>query len=249
MKIRLYIRYIALLTLFIIISVPVFAQKEFKHARKGNRLYKGTQFEEAELDYRRSIEENSEYIDASFNLGDALYKQEKFEEATKNFSSLAKTEIEPQKIADTYFNLGNAFLKSNKLKESIEAYKESLRAFPGSAEAKYNLAYAQDLLKKQEQENQDKNQDKDKNKEDEESDQNKDKQDQKEEDENEQKDQDKDQKNNDQEKEQSKQNEPQMSKEDVERLLQALAADEQEVQEKVKKEKAAKARVKTLKNW
>ena len=251
MKIALYIKYIVLISLLIILSIPASAQKELKHARKGNRSYRSTQFEEAELDFRRSIENNSEYIDASFNLGDALYKQEKYEEATKSFSSLAKTEIKPQYIADTYFNLGNTLLKNNNLEESIEAYKESLRVVPGNTQAKYNLAYAQDLLKKQEQEqkdqeDQDKNKDKDKK--DDESDQNKDEQDQKDKEDNEQ-DQNQDKENNDQEKEQNEQNEPQMSKEDVERLLQALAADEQAVQEKVKMAKAAKARVKTLKNW
>ena len=40
-----------------------------------------------------------------------------------------------------------------------------------------------------------------------------------------------------------------MSKQDAERLLQALAADEQEVQEKVKEAKASERRVRTLKNW
>ncbi|MEZ5010369.1 MAG: hypothetical protein R2744_01425 [Bacteroidales bacterium] len=43
--------------------------------------------------------------------------------------------------------------------------------------------------------------------------------------------------------------EQKMTKDDAERLLQALANEEKEVQEKVKKEKAAAMRVKTLKNW
>jgi hypothetical protein len=40
-----------------------------------------------------------------------------------------------------------------------------------------------------------------------------------------------------------------MSKEDAKRLLEALASDEKKVQEKVKKEKANAARVRTLKDW
>ena len=39
------------------------------------------------------------------------------------------------------------------------------------------------------------------------------------------------------------------AKENAERLLNAIANDEKEVQEKVKEAKAAKQRVKTLKNW
>ena len=49
------------------------------------------------------------------------------------------------------YNLGNSLLKANKLQESIDAYKSSLKLRPDNPEAKYNLAYAQDLLKKQQE--------------------------------------------------------------------------------------------------
>ncbi len=133
-------------------------------------------------------------------------------------------------------------LMSNKLKESIEAYENSLKLKPDNPEAKYNLAYAQDLLKKQQQQqNQQQNQSGNK-------DQNK-------------KDQDKQQKNNqdqnknnqnqqqDQNKQQQQPPEQTISKEDAERLLNAIANDEKNVQEKVKLAEAAKTKVRTIKNW
>jgi len=40
-----------------------------------------------------------------------------------------------------------------------------------------------------------------------------------------------------------------MSKDDAERLLNALANEEKDVQEKVKLAKAAKEKVRTVKNW
>jgi alpha-galactosidase/6-phospho-beta-glucosidase family protein len=123
------------------------------------------------------------------------------------------------------------------LQESIEAYKNSLRLKPDNLEAKYNLAYAQDLLRKQQQEQQQQQQNKD-NK-----DQNKDQENK----EQEQK-QDDQQKQND-DKQQKPQDQQSISKEDAERLLNALANDEKNVQEKVKLAKAAKTKVKTLKNW
>ena len=67
--------------------------------------------------------------------------------------------------------LGNSLLKANKLPESIEAYKNSLKLDPDRKEAKYNLSYAQDLLKKQKE--QQKQQQQDKNKEDQNKDKNK----------------------------------------------------------------------------
>jgi hypothetical protein len=135
---------------------------------------------------------------------------------------------------------------ANKLQESIEAYKNSLKLKPENMEAKYNLAYAQDLLKKQQdqqkqqqqqnKDNKDQNKDKEKKK-----DENK-KQDQK------QNNQDK-QDNKQEQKQQDQQQQQSISKEDAERLLNAIANDEKNIQEKVKLTKAAKDRVKTLKNW
>lgn len=248
------LKYLLSISLLILMSSPLLAQKEIKYSRKGNKEYKGSMYEDAELLYRRSIDENPAYNDAMFNLGNAMYKQEKYEDAVKNFETLASTEIDPLKRSSSFYNLGNTLLQSNKLEESIEAYKNSLRLNPGNHEAKYNLAYAQDLLKQQqEQEKQDKqNQNQKDNKE------GQDKQDKKQDkDQGNQQDENKDQENQDkkneeqnpedQKKEQKK--DDQMSIEDAERLLQALAADEQKVQDKVKKAKASKRRVRTLKNW
>jgi hypothetical protein len=65
------------------------------------------------------------------------------------------------------------------------------------------------------------------------------------------KNQDKNQNKNDQDKQQQKQQEQQqgISREDAERVLNALANDEKNVQEKVKLAKAAKEKVRTTKNW
>ena len=66
-------------------------------------------------------------------------------------------------------------------------------------------------------------------------------------DQNQQKD-DQNQQNQNQDK-QENQSEQKISQEDARRLLEALASDEMKVQDKVQKDKAAAAMVKTLKNW
>ena len=146
-----------------------------------------------------------------------------------------------KKKSASLYNLGNTNLMAKKLQESIDAYKKSLKLNPENMEAKYNLGYAQDLLKQQQQQQQNKdkqNQNKDQNKNQE------DKKDQ------EQNNNNKNQQNNNQEQKQQDQHQQQnISKEDAERLLKALANDEEKVQEKVKLEKAARTKVRTLKNW
>jgi Ca-activated chloride channel homolog len=236
---------ILMICVLLSISVIMNAQSDKKYIRKGNKEYKKSSFAESEVSYRKAIDKNKQSSDAVFNVGDALYKQNKFEDAGKQFLDNVSLNEDKKKKSAGMYNLGNSLLKANKVEESIEAYKGSLKLRPDSKEAKYNLAYAQDLLKQQ-QEQQKKQQDKqkqDQNKDNKKEDQKKDRKDQ----DNKDKDQQKDNKNN--EDKQQKQQQQGISKDDAERLLNALANDEKNVQEKVKLAKAAKEKVRSVRNW
>lgn len=226
-----------------IISPALYGQEEREYIRKGNRLYKKGEFAGSEGMYRRAEEQTGSGNDAIFNLGDALYRQNRFSEASAEFGRAAKVgETDSLKRADGLYNLGNSLFKEQKFGESINAYISSLKLNPDNMQAKYNLAYAQDQLKKQEeqqQQDQNKNQDQDG--------QNKDKQDQQDQN----KDQEKKDSQDQQEEQQQQQQQQQtaISREDAKRLLDALAANEKETQEKVQRDKAAKAKVRVIKNW
>ena len=225
--------------------VLTYAQADKKFIRKGNHEYEKGKFPDSEISYRKALDKNKESADALFNTGDALYKQKKFEEAGKQFEENYSMNEDKKKKSASLYNMGNSLLMANKVKESIDAYKGSLKLDPKNMETKYNLAYAQDLLLKQQQQqqkdqnkkNQDKNQDKQQQKKDQKDQKDKkDKQDNK----------DQDQNNKDQQQQQQDQG---ISKEDAQRVLNALANDEKNVQEKVKLAKAAKEKVRTTKNW
>jgi tetratricopeptide (TPR) repeat protein len=236
------------LLVVILFSLTAYSQADKKYIRKGNREFDKEKFSESEVSYRKAIDNSRRSPDAVFNIGDALYKQQKYDEAAKHFTENINMNEEADRKAAGLYNLGNSYLQSNKLKESIEAFKGSLKLKPDNYQAKYNLAYAQDLLKKQEQQKQ-------QNQQNQQQDQNKDKNDQKDKnnDQNKQNQDDKkqDQDNNqkDQQQEQQKKQDQSISKEDAERLLNALANDEKNVQEKVKLAKATRERKQTVKNW
>jgi len=218
--------YILFLVFF---SAAGFGQSGKKYVREGNRNFYEKEFEESEVSYRKAINKEADLFDANFNLGDALYKQEKFDEAATNFDGLTNRVENEKELAKAYHNLGNSFLKSQKIEQSIEAYKNSLRYYPDDQETKYNLSYAQDLLKKQQQQKKNQKQNQDQK-------QNKDQQEQN--------------KNEQQKDKQEQQKQPQkISKEDANRLLNALANDEKKIQEKVKKAKAKAQRIQTEKDW
>lgn len=188
-----------LILLMLACALSVSAQQERKFIREGNGLFNGQDFEKAEVEYRKAIDKKALSFEGGFNLGDALYKQKKYEEALQQFSSMAKEEKDKERLGELYHNIGNTLLAMEKTEESIEAYKESLRNRPGSAETKYNLEYARN--KQQQQQDQDKdNQDKQDNKDnqDQKDQQNKDNQDQNKDQNQDQKDQDQKDQNKDQ---------------------------------------------------
>jgi Ca-activated chloride channel family protein len=233
---------VLLICIFMFFSVILNAQSDKKFIRQGNREYDKNSFADAEVSYRKAIDKNKQSPNAVFNIGDALYKQNKYEDAGKQFIENINLNEDKNKKSEGLYNLGNSLLKANKVQESIEAYKGSLKLKPDNKEAKYNLAYAQDLLKQQqEQQKQQQQQQKDKQ------DQNKDSK--KEEQNKDQKDQNKDQQNNQDKQQQQQQQQQGISKDDAQRLLNAMANEEKKVQEKVKLAKAVKSKVRTVKNW
>ncbi len=227
-----------------ILSPSLFGQEEREFIRKGNRLYKKSEFAGSEGMYRRAQDDGKSSGDAVFNLGNSLYKQKRFGEASGEFIRSAQAaEGDSLKQAEGFYNLGNSLLKEQKFGESIDAYINSLKLNPDNVQAKYNLAYAQDQLKKQEQEQQQQKQDQ--QNQDKQQDKNKDNQE-----DNKNQDQKDDQQQQDQNKDQQQQQQQSaMSRDDAKRLLDALAASEKQTQEKVQRDKAAGARVRVIKNW
>lgn len=231
------------------------AQKERKSVREGNTFFNDENFEKAEVEYRKALDKKATSFEAAFNLGDALYKQKKYEEALQQFSTLAKTETDKNRLGELYHNIGNTLLGMQKTDESIEAYKESLRNRPNAEDTKYNLEYARFKKQSDQQnkdQNKDQNQDKDQNKDQDKQDQNKDKNQDQNKNQQDKQDQNKDQSDQDKNKEQQDKNEQQpregkISKEDAQRLLEALQNDEKKVQEKVQKQKAQEQKVKKQK--
>jgi tetratricopeptide (TPR) repeat protein len=234
-----------------------FSQKQVrKEIREGNKEFEQKKFTEAEISYRKALELNAQSKEAAYNLGSSLYRQQKFDDAAKQFELSAADVKDKSKIATSFHNYGNSFLskaivadaqagsggqmqaqganvdqhKMQDLQQSIDAYKQSLRSNPADDETRYNLALAQKLLE-QEKQNGDgggKN-----NKQDKQQDQ-QDKKDQQQ------------QPKDKQEQEQQQQ----MQKDKAEQILEAMKQNERETQEKVNEHKmqAVKQR-KTDKNW
>jgi Ca-activated chloride channel family protein len=233
--------------LFIILIIllsgsQLFAQREKSYVKKGNDLYQQKRYKEAAELYSKAVEKKKESVEGQFNLGDAYYKQKQYDKATEQFTKIAESNKDKAIVARAYHNLGNTLLEGNKLEESVEAYKKALLNNSKDEETRYNLVYALNKLKKQQQQNKN-NKDKNKN------DKNQDKKDQDKQDKNNQDQNKKDQDKKDQEKQQQQPQPDKLSKEDAQRMLDALNNQEKQTQEKLKGKKVKVSGGKPLKDW
>jgi len=218
--------------------------------KQGNKLYEQKKYKEATDAYMKALQKNPTYTPSAFNLGNALYQQKQYDGTRKVMEQVAKMDTTRAGKSAANYNTGNTYMAEQKWEEAIEAYKQALRQNPQDADAKYNLSYAQQMLKKNGGSKNNKNDKENKD------DKNKDKQkDQQNKDENKKDDKQKDQQQNndnkeDKKEEQDKRPQPQQSKlseKQAEQLLNALQQEEKKLQDKHKKAKGVP--VKVEKDW
>ncbi len=220
-----------------------FAQKEWLDVRHGNRQYNKENYTGAEIDYRKGIEQNNNSFEAHFNLGDALFRQEKYTDALEEFQK-AGALIQPKdgkfsdadkaKLAKVHHNMGNCYYALQQFDKAVDSFKKSLMANPGDDETRYNLVKAMQKLREQQQQQE----------------QNQNQEQQQQEQQQEQQEQEQQEQEQDQDQQQPPQQpeDQQMDKDQAEQLLRALQQDEQETQEKAKRQQM-NSRFHTDKDW
>ncbi|MEC8133212.1 MAG: tetratricopeptide repeat protein [Bacteroidota bacterium] len=233
---------------------------------KGNSHFNNS-FLEAEKNYRMALSEMPSNTKGAYNLGNAYYNAELYDEALARLLEAARkgTKLEKHRA---YHNIGNILMQDKQCKKAVEAYKNALRNDPKDEESRYNLAIAQECAKEEgggsddDQEEKEENQDqqkkneekKDSDKEQDEEEKNKDKGEE----------EDRSNKGEDEKKENSqpqdkgdessdtKKPEPQagkLSPQQIKNLLEAMNNEEKKVQEKVNASKKKGIKVKSDKDW
>jgi len=234
-----------LLTLTVVFSTgwswkDLFSDK----ADRAMELYNEGKYEEALELYSEEVIENPDSPELSYNLGNMLYRNKRFDDALPSYSQAQKQQ-ELQQLAR--FNTGNSLVKSGmnsgdseKLKKALESYREAIRMAPDDLDAKYNYEFVKKILSdQQDQEQQQDQQEKDEQQQDQQQ------RDQQEKDEQQQDQQQEDQQENDEQQQDQQQEDQQqtdsseersnsqpeqnkMSEEDAERMLDAITKKEKE---------------------
>jgi tetratricopeptide (TPR) repeat protein len=217
----------------ILIPAVLSAQAGRKKLQEGNTLFYEEKYDEANNMYQDALLDNPTSPSIQYNIGNVLYKKNNYEKALEAYQkSLDIDDAISQSKA--YYNIGNSLYRAGKLPESILAYEQALKLNPEDEDAKYNLEFVRNKMKENAQPQQQDPQNQQNSQEQQQEEQNNpSEQNEKEE-----------QESESGAEEQGEQKE--MSKEEAERLLEAL----KENQEDMKKKRAkaqGKARVK--KDW
>ena len=265
--------------LFVLLSICGSAQeeeKEAQHSLSNNYVFEGNSlvnenFIEAEKKYRLAVSAKQNNAVGSYNLGNAYYKSELYDEAMLRHLEAVNNSASKLEKHKAYHNIGNTLMQKKRCKEAVSAYKNALRNNPSDDESRYNLALAQECAKEQgdgDGEGDDEDKDKDENKDDKEnSDENKDNEeknkdkggedeekkegDDKEDEDGKPKDDNGNQNDKDPNKDkgQPKPQPGKMSPQQVKNLLEAMNNEEKKVQEKMNASKTKGVKIQTEKDW
>jgi tetratricopeptide (TPR) repeat protein len=140
------VTYILILIFLFVQGQSGFGQSIRSKVNEGNSQYHEEKYEEALNNYQDALLDDPKNNIAIFNQGDALYKLKKYEKAIESYQKIVGSE---DRMIDSkaYYNIGNAYFKQDKLQESIQSYIRALDLNPDDHDAKYNLELARAKLK------------------------------------------------------------------------------------------------------
>jgi len=238
------LRQLVILTVMFLMVFPMSsrADKASKLNKKGIEAYSKNNLDESEKLFTEALVEKPDSPHLRFNRGTVLSTLGKNEEAVSELERSANTFTDRDFSAAAYFNAGNTFFGANNLQSAIEEYKKAVKLDQSSPDIRHNLELALRKLREQQQQQQEQQKNDDKKKKDdsqtndeEKIDNDKENDQKQDEDENkdsdsrndEQKREDEQQQQQQQQQQQGNENEEQvMSKEEADRLLDAIDDEE-----------------------
>ena len=209
--------------------------------------FEAKKFVDAEANYRISQSNNPKKAIASYNLGNAIYRQKQAGEARFSFEKAIKNATSRPEKHQAFHNLGNVYMQEKNYTAAVEAYKNALRNNPNDEETRYNYALAKKMLKENPPKKDDKKDKKDDKKKGDKKDKKEEKDKEKEKKEDKKDGDGKDKKDNKESKPKPEQGG--ISNQRMQNLLEAVNNEEKQIQEKVNARKVKGKPVQTEKDW
>lgn len=223
------------------------AQAQYFDLKKGNDAYNEAKYGEAKASYEKVIAENKDINkqkEAVFNNGNVAFREKRYTDAEKQYNSITANGALPKELrAGASYNRGNTIYRSadtanapaqkmDILGKALQSYKEALSLNPADKEAKINYEFTHAKIKEiEKQQNKDKKDDK------------KDKEDKQQQ----QKQQEQKKPKEEPQKQQQQPEKSNFSKDQAERILNAMKQDEKNMLKKYQNKSAP--RTESEKDW
>jgi Tfp pilus assembly protein PilF/phage FluMu protein Com len=135
---------LALLVIFVATVSNAQAQTKaaFDAFDSGNELLKSGEYKEAEAQFRTAVSLSPQFMAARNNLGVALYKQGRFDEALSEFNQVAASSGRHQ--AGGQLNVGAATAGKGNLDAAVDKAEATVKLRADYAEAYFNIGWIQD---------------------------------------------------------------------------------------------------------
>ena len=95
--------------------------------------------------------ERPEDPEVALNVGSTQYQMRNFPEADRTFSKAAMAQ-DPSVRGQALYNLGNSAYRQGRLQEAVELYKAALEIDPDDEDAKFNLEFVRDEIRRRHEE-------------------------------------------------------------------------------------------------
>ncbi len=139
---------------FYILLVLLLSAAGLGDARKGNDAFEKGNYVEAEALYRSAIENNPDDARLYFNLGNALAKQDKVQEALDAYMEFDKLSETDSDKALAQYNMGTLLANGEKWEPAKLHLRNALKFIPNDPEAKKNYELASSKAEEEENEQQ-----------------------------------------------------------------------------------------------
>jgi len=132
---------VALIILFCFVFINLNANLNYRKAnrdRAGRREWNNNNYAEAERHFRENAIENPNVGQFHFNRGTALYRQENFDEAQREFLRA----LNDRNFSDrdkAYHNMGNIAFQTGELEQALDLYRRALLENSENIDARKNF--------------------------------------------------------------------------------------------------------------